>query len=172
MPLVQALEIYCRLGVTEETTPRLKITENTGIKGDTIPKTSTVSFRLNDLIADATEYAAGNKDILSLLKTVGMPRGHRGGPIRHYDRVMPNSTDIYHITFNGGEMAIVHVSGDGDTDLAVSVYDNNNNFIGSDEYYCESCGGGVCFTPRWTGNYIVKIKNLGKVYNNYVIATN
>lgn len=170
MPLIQAIEIYNRLGVTTETEAKVKTSTSDSVVDTPAEKASVVSFDVAQLAADATKYADGDKNLLALIKTAGGTRGRVPGPIRHYDSVNGNSTDRYNITFRGGEYAMVAVSGDGDTDLDLYVYDNNGNFIGSDTDYSDDCI--VTFTPRWTGNFIVKIVNRGRIYNNYVLVTN
>ena len=86
----------------------------------------------------------------------------------HTDRVKAHSTDVYTVTFRGGVEAWVYVSGDGDTDLDILVYDENGNFVCDDE----SCDDSGCtFTPRWTGKYKIKVVNKGNVYNQYQITT-
>ena len=78
-------------------------------------------------------------------------------------------TDVYTVTFRSGQEAWVYVSGDGDTDLDLYIYDENGNLIDSDTDSTDEC---LCtFTPRWTGQFKIKIKNRGNVYNEYQITT-
>jgi len=92
-----------------------------------------------------------------------------GGHDTHTDRVKPQSTDVYTVTFRSGQEAWVYVSGDGDTDLDLYIYDENGNLIDSDTDSTDEC---LCtFTPRWTGQFKIKIKNRGNVYNEYQITT-
>lgn len=97
-------------------------------------------------------------------------RGLLGGPGRRVDRVAANSTDTYVLAFKYGVPAEIFVSGDGDTDLDLYVYDENGNAIVCDDDYSDDCY--VCWTPAWTGNFVVKIVNRGPVYNQYVMLTN
>ena len=170
MPLIQAVEIYNRLGVTNETEAKQKTTVSDAIAESALEKATAVSYDVNQLIADATKYADGDKNLLALIKSAGNTRGRVGGAIRHYDSVNAGATDTYNISFRGGELAMIIVSGDGDTDLDLYVDDDNGNFITSDTDYSDDCV--VTFAPRWTGNFIVKIKNRGRVFNRYCIATN
>ena len=62
------------------------------------------------------------------------------------------------------------MSGDGDTDLDLYVYDSNGNLIVKDNDYTDDCY--VRWYRKWTGRFIVKIVNRGPVYNRYVIVTN
>lgn len=103
--------------------------------------------------------------------------GHSGvgGPIRYGDgptghSLAAHSTDTYSINFKGGETAYIYVSGDGDTDLEVYVYDKNGNLIASDTDYTDDCI--ISFKPRWTSTFTVKVVNRGSVYNNYTIRHN
>lgn len=171
LPLIQAVEIYNRVGLSDEADAKAKESQNDGVveapKGD---KPAAVTFDPAKLLADATTYAEGDKNLLALIQEAGGTRGRTVGPTRHYDDVLAGHTDIYTMTFRGGEEAIVVVSGDGDTDLDLYVYDENGNFIGSDVDGTDDCV--VSFTPRWTGKFKIKIKNLGRVYNHYLLATN
>ena len=67
-------------------------------------------------------------------------------------------------------LAEVVVSGDGDTDLDLYVYDSNGNLIAKDDDYTDGCY--VRWRPSWTGRFIIKIVNRGPVYNKYVLMTN
>ena len=52
----------------------------------------------------------------------------------------------------------------------LDTYDSNGNLIDSDTDYTDNC---VCtWTPRWTGNFRIKIVNRGGVYNRYILRTN
>ena len=77
---------------------------------------------------------------------------------------------MYTLNFKGGQIAAIRVSGDGDTDLDLYVYDERGNLIASDTDRSDECV--VAWTPRWTGPFIVRVKNLGGVYNRYRMITN
>lgn len=94
-----------------------------------------------------------------------------GGPrVGKVDRVRVFTTDVYEMTFRGGELALVVVSGDGDTDLDLYVYDELGNLVAEDEDGTDQCL--VRWAPLWRGSFVVKIVNRGAVYNNYLIRTN
>lgn len=170
LPLIQAVQIYKSLNLSNATDKQAKETEGTEVATG-LSKNGIVSFDEAKLLADATTYADGNKTLLALIKDAEKStRGAVPGPIRRYSRVRGNTTDIWRFTFRGGETAIVGVSGDGDTDLDLYIYDANGNFITSDTDLGDDCL--VTFTPRWTGTFIIKIKNLGRVYNDYLLVTN
>ncbi len=165
MPLIQAVQIYKRYPAKDE--DKAKTSEGTP-GTSTLAKGQGVSFDETQLLADATRFAEGNKNLLALIDDARKAsRGPVQGAIVHRDRVIANTTDVYNVTFRGGESAIVMVIGDGDTDLDLYIYDENGNLIDSDLDMTDNC---VCtFTPRWTGNFTIKIKNRGSVYNNYVM---
>ncbi len=170
LALIQAAQLYSEVnaGVLDA-----KKTSAGEAVADEVAKTDAVSFDVNKLLADATEFADGNPACLALteeLKNVGGTRGAVGGAKSTTEKVLAGDTDVYNIRFYGGETACVVVSGDGDTDLDLYVYDNNGNLIDKDIDYTDDCV--VTWTPRWTGNFVIKIKNRGRVYNRYVIATN
>ena len=96
--------------------------------------------------------------------------GRVGGPGEINTRVEAHDTDSYEIRFYGDEVAQIIVRGDGDTDLDLFVYDENGNLVASDTDSTDVCV--VTWTPRWTGNFRVRVKNLGRVYNRYTLTTN
>lgn len=168
LPLIQAVQIYKSLGVSAGTEQKK---EEGSPVASTLQKGQEVQFDEAQLLADATKFAEGNKNILALIKDAEKStRGAAGGPVRRVSSVNAGYTDTWTIRFRGGEAAYVVVSGDGDTDLDLYVYDENGNFITSDTDYSDDCV--VSFTPRWTGVFYIKIVNRGRVYNRYVLATN
>ena len=170
LPLIQALEIYKKLGVTDASDGRSKQEQGSEVATG-LTKSDLVSYNEAKLIEDATKFADGNKTLLALIKDAEKStRGAVPGPVRITDKVLGNHTDTWTIKFRGGEPAYVVVSGDGDTDLDLYVYDENGNLITYDNDNIDDCV--VSFNPRWTGNFYIKIKNLGRVYNRYLLVTN
>ena len=124
------------------------------------------------LYALAEQYAGTNEALHAVIEVskTSVPRGLRGGPRTTYDTVLAQSSDVYNITFNEGELAEIAVVGDGDTDLDLHVYDQYGNRIcsdtdPSDRNYCS-------WIPSWTGDFRITVENHGRVYNNYRLATN
>ena len=168
--LIQAARLSKQAGFTREDRKKDEVEEmrpapEPGKKG------GQVSLDPTKLLADAKAMADNDGVLLALIDDVNSNvRGAVGGPKYAYGRVEAGATDVYNISFRGGELAMVIVVGDGDTDLDLYVYDNNGNLVASDTDYTDDC---VCsWTPRWTGNFRIKIKNRGRVYNNYVLRTN
>ncbi len=172
LALIDALQIF-----SENPTQQLKTTR----EGEKVDKTkkegknAEVSFDYETVLADAKKFADGDANLLALIENIdaeakGAHRGAVNGPSRHYDTVNGKSTDTYTISFVEGYLAEILVSGDGDTDLDLYVYDSNGNLIVKDADYTDDCY--VRWVPAWTGKFYVKIVNRGPVYNNYVIATN
>jgi hypothetical protein len=138
-------------------------------------KSEMFSLDYDKILADAKVLAEGDETITKLLSEIEESGkvSHRGavnGPSRHYDTVNGNSVDTYQISFIANYLAEIAVSGDGDTDLDLYVYDSNGNLIVSDTDYSDECY--VNWVPRWTGRFIVKVVNRGPLYNRYVILTN
>lgn len=96
--------------------------------------------------------------------------GAVGGPRSSATQVRARGTDRYTISFRGGEAASIVVSGDGDTDLDLYVYDEYGHLIAQDDDGLDDCV--VVFTPRWTGKFTIQVVNRGVVYNQYVLGTN
>lgn len=169
--LITALQILSNMQTQKLEEPRegepVDVTKKDG-KG-------AVTFDIPAIIASAKEYADGDKNIISLVDELeteleGSSRGAVGGPKRNYDAVGAGCTDNYTISFIANRLAEILVSGDGDTDLDLYVYDSNGNLIVKDNDYTDDCY--VSWYPKWTGKFYVKVVNRGGVYNRYVIATN
>lgn len=172
LALIDALQIF-----SENPTQPLNTTrEGTEVdESKTDEKKAKVSFDYDTVLADAKKFADGDENLLALIDNIdaeakGAQRGAVNGPSRHYDAVNGNSTDTYQISFIANVLAEILVSGDGDTDLDLYVYDSNGNLITYDESYSDDCY--VRWVPAWTGRFFIKIVNRGPVYNNYVILTN
>lgn len=134
-----------------------------------------ISFDYNTVLADAKKFAAGDPNLLAIIEDIdaeakGAHRGNINGPSRDYSSVNGRSYVDYTANFVAGQLAEVLVSGDGDTDLDLYVYDSNGNFITSDTDYSDDCY--VRWVPAWTGRYTIRIVNRGPVYNRFVILTN
>ena len=91
-----------------------------------------------------------------------------GAPKYDVHVVAAYSTDTFYVTFRGYEDAAVIISGDGDTDLDLYVYDANGNLIDADTDGSDDCV--VRFMPYRTGTFRIEVRNLGRVYNRYEIA--
>lgn len=172
LALLDALQIF-----SENPTQNLNATREGSVVDESIEdgKKVKLSFDYETVLDDAKKFAAGNQNLLALIENIdaeakGAHRGSVNGPSRHYDAVNANSTDTYQISFIANELAEILVSGDGDTDLDLYVYDSNGNLIAKDDDYTDVCY--VCWVPVWTGRFTVKIVNRGSVYNRYVVMTN
>ncbi len=167
LSLIQAARLAKQLGI--RTADQAKTTE--GGADDQGTKAGKVNLDATQLLADAKAMAKEDGMLLALIDDVNANvRGAVNGPQISRTNVRANGTDEYNVRFRAGETAIVTAIGDGDTDLDLYVYDQNGNLIDSDTDYTDNC---VCtFTPRWTGNFKIRVVNRGRVYNNYVLRTN
>lgn len=172
LPLIQAADIYKSIGIgtLEGQTKTQETTDNR--QGEAGTKSSAVTFDIDKILADAAEFADEDETYLSLINQLkqSSTRGATRNYGVHHDKVNAHTTDTYTISFRGGERACVVVSGDGDTDLDLYVYDENGNLVASDTDSTDDCV--AVWNPRWTGPFTIKIKNLGRVYNRYSMAVN
>lgn len=132
------------------------------------------------LLDEAMAIAGGNSAMLEVIASTrtqlerierrGGTMGAVGGPRGTVDIVQARSADNYVVAFRGGELAIVSIRGDGDTDLDLYIYDENGNLIvsGTGPTDRET----VSWTPAWTGNFRIRVVNLGRVWNRYALVTN
>ena len=123
-----------------------------------------------ELTEDANLLALADNIFAKLNMQTESTRGAMGGPKYALGSVSAHSYTFYDAKFWANEIAEIAVSGDGDTDLDLYVYDENGNCIASDTDYTDDCY--VRFAPRWTGLFRIKIVNRGGVYNKYAIVTN
>ena len=166
--LIQAAELYLSLDMSE-----FKPISEEKETGKETKKDEYISHDPIQILADATDLASGNSVLLAMideLKKTKQSRGAVGGPKSREYRVFANSTDTYVVRFYANEPATVVVSGDGDSDLDLYIYDENGNLIAKDADYSDDCI--VTWNPKWTGDFVIKVVNRGNVYNHYVIATN
>ena len=138
-------------------------------------KKAAVHFDYETVLADAKAFADGDPNLLALIDNIdaeakGAQRGNINGPSRDYYAVNGNSYIDYTASFVANQLAEVLVSGDGDTDLDLYVYDSNGNLIARDTDYSDDCY--VRWIPAWTGRYTIRIVNRGPIYNRFVILTN
>jgi hypothetical protein len=85
--------------------------------------------------------------------------------------VSARSYDTYRdvFVFRAHQSRTVVVEGDHDTDLDCWLYDENGNMVSSDTDHSDVCV--LEITPHWTGEFSLRVANLGYVYNNYCVAT-
>lgn len=169
--LVEAAKIF-----SETQTQPMGVEAERGKTETVEPKDNAVSFDPAQLLADAKKFVGKDKVVLAYVKQVekslgsGSTRGAVGGPKGQCDRVYGKDINSYQVKFWASELAEVCVSGDGDTDLDLYVYDADGNLIGSDTDYTDECV--VRWVPAWTGTFIIKVVNRGVLYNNFAIWTN
>lgn len=169
LPLIQAAEIYSTLiGDKLDAVPEQEGgTEDADAKRD-----NRITTNPAQLLADAASFANGDATLLALIDNVknSATRGAVGGEKSTTTRVKAGATDVFKVRFRGGERAMVLVSGDGDTDLDLFIYNANGDLVDSDTDDTDDC---VCiWTPRYTSTYTIKVKNYGRVYNEYTLVTN
>lgn len=139
-------------------------------------KSGEAKSKPDELAADAVlargrELAAGRADLVALADDIGKSgtRGAENGPGAKRTVVNTRAVDSYRVTFRGGEPARVVVSGDGDSDLDLYVYDENGNRICQDTDATDTM---ICsWTPRYTGPFTIRVRNLGEA-NVYRIVHN
>lgn len=132
-------------------------------------KDEKVSFDATTLLNDAEEMAEGDAALTAMIKSVrqSATRGAVGGSRSGTFKLSANSYHTFRYKFYANSEASLMVSGDGDTDLDVYVYDANGNLITKDDDYSDDC---ICtWYPAWTGAFTIKVINRGNVWNRYSI---
>ena len=171
LPLVDALQII----LDNPTQPMGSEKEGEKASIEVTSKNGNVTLNFDEILASAKKFAEGDDNLLAIIDqaetdAMAPSRGAVNGPKYSSDVVRAKSTDTYNVSFVKGYLAEVALSGDGDTDLDLYVYDSNGNLIASDTDYTDDCY--VNWIPAWTGRYTIKVVNRGGVANRYVLVTN
>jgi len=83
-----------------------------------------------------------------------------------HTRVIPGySTHEWTLHLPAGEHTRIVVDGDGDSDLDAFLFDENGNLIDLDNDGTDICILDV--VPRWTGEFTLRIVNVGSLANLY-----
>ncbi|MEM6784877.1 MAG: hypothetical protein AAF624_14240 [Bacteroidota bacterium] len=141
-----------------------------GEKGD-----ESDAFTVEALLADAADLAEADSPLAGVIAGLQSraalgEKGRVGGSLLGVYRVPAYSTNTHYLSFRGGQRATISITGDHDTDLDFYLYDENGNLVASDTDYTDV--GYFSFRPLWTGPFRLRIRNLGRVYNEYVLSTN
>ena len=171
LPLIDALNII----IENPTQPLGTEKEGETIAIEATGKNGNVTLDFAEIVASAKQFAEGDETLMALLTQVendaeAPSRGAVNGPKYTVEVVRAGATDSYNVSFVAGYIAEVALSGDGDTDLDLYVYDSNGNLIASDTDYTDDCY--VSWVPAWTGRFVIKVVNRGRVANRYVLMTN
>ena len=127
------------------------------------------------LLASARALAGDDARLLALIPPLerrarSIDRGSLRGPRQLYGQVASATRREHTIEFRGGEPAVVYVSGDGDSDLDVFVYDESGQLVASATGPRDECV--ARWKPERQGRFRVEVRNLGSASNWYWMATN
>lgn len=134
-----------------------------------------VRFDAGAMISSALAMSSGNANVSALAtqlqnRLATGAKGAVGGPRSAVDRVLSNTTDVWEISFRGGERGSIRVEGDGDTDLDCYVYNSAGTLVAYDNDLTDYCI--LDWYQSSAGSIRLEIKNLGDVYNEYILSTN
>lgn len=166
LPLIQAVQIFQRMNVVDAA-------DSTNLDN---------RFSETRLLSDATKFADGNKNLLSLIKDVSKSTrsGGNHGPLRYYGRLEPGETRYYSISATSGQFIQIVVDGQGEgnstkdangeiysADLQLTVYDGRMRTIAKD--YSGGVNCVACFYTNNTSNLSTEIKNVGQLGEEYIL---
>jgi hypothetical protein len=124
------------------------------------------------LLARARGLAQGNAELLALIDDAALeqPRGTENGPKTHSMVAGARATNVYREQFSASEPATVLISGDGDTNLDLYVFDERGARICAAERLedVEICR----WQPQGNGTYSIHVVNRGTAENQYVMRSN
>ena|SRR5688572_18419595 len=90
------------------------------------------------------------------------------GEFYRVDRVLAHDTDVWRVWVPAGASVRVLVDGDGDTDLDLHVYSPSGHLLGVDDDDTDYC---VARFRTFESGYIqIRIRNWGRVYNEYALS--
>lgn len=166
--LLQAAEILAQTPTQKK--DDVKVTkEGTSVEN---PDKATKEFTAESLVADAKKLAGKDKNLLAWAKQVEKKAktSTRGATYTADFVYAEGGTTRHTCYFDRGRYADVYVSSLDGADLDLYIYDENGNFITSDtsNYRDARCG----FTPKWTGNFLLVIKNNARYNATYELFTN
>lgn len=82
------------------------------------------------------------------------------GPASDRDTLQPSQFITYNMVLRKGEPTIIAVQGAGRSDIDCVLYDANGNVVDSDTDDTDVCA--IVSTPRWTGEFVLKVINVGR----------
>jgi len=128
---------------------------------------------VESLLTEARFLARGDAAILAEVALVegAATRGSTTGAGWYRDnRVLAREIEVIRESYSGGEIAEVSITGDGGTDVDLYIMDENENIICEAESTSdrEMCS----WTPVWTGDFLIVLRNLGPVSNTVDVHTN
>jgi hypothetical protein len=162
------------LGQTGPRAVKLEMrTEGKSMAADTkVGSPTTRDTTLNGMLERARKYAGGRHDLNGLVDELAKSSAkvREDGPARFATRIGDGMTQIFTLSFRANEPVMVAITGEGHSDLDLFVEDEAGNRI------CASDGGGddeICrWTPRRTGNFRIRVRNLGAAHNEYRMWSN
>jgi hypothetical protein len=96
--------------------------------------------------------------------------GSPTGPVRREYTVYGFHILTVKVAFQAGQPAVVRISGDGDTNLALGVFDARGKQVGTDLRPTNYCA--VRWSPARSEVYTIKVYNRGGVPNRFRLRTN
>jgi hypothetical protein len=113
--------------------------------------------------------------VLALVLALGVAPALAGagavpGPVSRSYSVQGFHNVAYKVTFAAGASATIRVTGDGDTQLSLVVFDANGRRVASDTRANDVLS--VRFTPARAQSYQIRVYNKGGVPNRFSLKTN
>jgi hypothetical protein len=150
-----------------------KASSDEGEEGDKAE--SSARSLVDSMLSEAQLFAAGNDALMTIIDQTkeaakSMARGSVSGSGYWRRKLSARSYVNLRQRYIGNETAEVALRGDGDTDVDLFVFDARGNQICrsttySDREYCR-------WVPRWTGDFVIRVVNHGRVWNDVTVLTN
>jgi hypothetical protein len=121
----------------------------------------------------AQDFASGDNSMLGLIEDVRAEnsKGVIDGPLYSIIKIKSGGNDTYKsLPFEGGKYAEIYIEGNGNSDLNLFVYDDQNRLVCSDTDASDIayCG----WRPVSSAPFSVTVKNKGGSSNQYSLITN
>lgn len=124
---------------------------------------------LSHMLAEARSFGGGDPAIDAAIAQIRAvePKGLQyGGAGIVVDTVAGNAVNSYRLRFKGGQVAVVMLLGTGGLELVVT--DERGNRLCANAGRRPEC----VWAPRWTGDFILHVRNPAKQANSYQLTAN
>lgn len=143
-------------------------------QNETAQNNKVIDLNPKKLLADAKEMAKSDNNMVAMITAMeATVPSHRGGgnaeAMYEYIDVAAKAESVLTQKFIGGQPVNLVLIGDGMSDLDLTVTDESGRQIAFDKGDNDHCR--ITFMPSKTGNYKVKVKNLGSLKNVCMVMT-
>lgn len=162
LSLVVAAQIFKAAGV--------KVVERKAVEASTeVVATPDDGLSVAGLLREARAVSGNDETIVAIATDIeaAATKGRVGGVLSSSGQVNGRGVQVHAMSFQGERRAEIYLSGAGQGNLMLEVYDQGGHKM------CLDVRENLCdFTPFWTGDFTVKVVNGGAGPARYRLSTN